>query len=808
MIDADHWIAGRPAGDDHPRSGPGRSIRRPLAALGSLALVAALLAVAQPTQAAGPEVGSARLVPLQVTGPASERLNLVVLGDGYTAAELGKFHADVDRHMNVQWSIEPYRSYRNYFNVYVIEIVSGESGIRCDPDDDPPNPDRITPLGLHYADGCTNPLARGITFQSYGTQALNGYLRDLVAPLGVTASNRQVLAIANTDTYGGIGGTNATTSGGAPQGPLISPHELGHSLGQLQDEYPYSDRPVPGGPYCTSNCTEPTSRHHTRLTEQQMIAQQAKWWRWLGEESESGGVIGRYESGMYSTSNVWRPSEHSIMRWIGFHYDQVSREIMTQRISGRRDTNAMALSARPTDRPVGRTDVLWVETQHPGYHELDVSWTVNGAPVPDTANSRNLDLATLDVRPGDVVRVTVQDPTGFVRDPAIRTGPALTQSRQWTVGAEPTVPAPVQVAITASTQTDGRAVGGQDVVYVETTHPTDRVLEVTWRLDGAVVPNPHNSRNLDLGALRLPAGSHQLTATVTDPADPGGDSDSRTWTVDNVEAGTTATLSPPLTTLAGNVPHNVYFERFTMGLDPVDDRPGFTVGEFRLDRDGWFNYFGWPDAPAGTPFLFTPTGTVIKSLVYGNLGSGGLSKAVFEETEPGYGTHTVEHRGIDAAGNIGSPDEFRATVLPGASPSCTRTLSGPYAGNLVVAAGVTCLRDARVAGLVTVRPGASLVVSGGAIAGGVRADRAAVVQLLGATVSGSVQISGTTGTVTSVGSTFSGAVRLAGNASGEHGLALVGNRISGLLSCTGGPVSDFGVRNELRGQRSGECAAL
>ncbi|MEO3930428.1 M64 family metallopeptidase [Micromonosporaceae bacterium B7E4] len=784
------------------------SRRRKLATLASVALAAGLLALAQPSPAAAePEVGSARLVPLQVTGPASERLNLILLGDGYTAAELPKFHADVDRHMNVQWSIEPYRSYRNYFNVYVIEIVSGESGIRCDPDDDPPDPDRITPLGLHYADGCTNPLARGITFQPYGTQALNRYLQQLVAPLGVTASNRQILAIANTDTYGGIGGTNATTSGSAPQGPLISPHELGHSLGQLQDEYPYSNRPDPGGPYCTDDCAEPDSRHHTRLTEQQMIEQQAKWWRWLGEESESGGTIGRYESGMYATSGVWRPSEHSIMRWIGFYYDQVSREIMTQRISGRRNTNAMALSATPTDRAVGRTDVLWVETQHPVYHELDVRWAVNGVAVPDTHNSRNLELADLDVRPGDVVRVTVSDPTEFVRDPAIRNGPALTQSRQWTVGAEPSPPSEVDVAFTASTQTDERAVGGRDVVYVETTHPVDRVLDVTWRLDGTVLPNPHNSRNLDLGALRLAPGSYRLTATVTDPAAPGGDSETRTWTVDNREAGTTATLSTPVATLPGGTPHHVYFERFTMGLEPTDDRPGFTVGEFRLDRDGWFNYFGWPDAPAGTPFLFTPTGTVVKSLVYGNLGSGGLSKAVFEETEPGYGTHTVEHRAIDAAGNIGSADEFRATVLPGSSPACTRTISGARAGNLTVATGVTCLKDARVAGRITVRPGASLIVSGGEISGGISTDRAVAVQIFGATVSGAVQISGSTGTVASVGSTFSGAVRLAGNAGGEHGLAMAGNRISGLLSCTGnGLVADFGVRNEVRGHASGECA--
>ena len=111
------------------------------------------------------EVGEANLVPLQVTGPPEERLNLIILGDGYTADEMDKFHADVDRNQNVQWSVEPFRSYRNYFNVYMLKIASGVSGIRCDPDNPKGgDPHRLTPLRLHYADGCYNELARGITY--------------------------------------------------------------------------------------------------------------------------------------------------------------------------------------------------------------------------------------------------------------------------------------------------------------------------------------------------------------------------------------------------------------------------------------------------------------------------------------------------------------------------------------------------------------------------------------------------------------------------------------------------------------------
>ena len=141
---------------------------------------------------------------------------------------------------------------------------------------------------------------------------------------------------------------------------LISPHEIGHSLGGLQDEYDYYQRGVPGGAYTGG---EPTSVHHTLLTEQQMLDQK-KWWRWLGEPSEAGGLIGRYEGGMYTSKGVWRPSQHSIMKTLGYYYDQVSREMMTQRISAKDSRPGQP----PARSPVGADRVLWVEPLHPNSH--------------------------------------------------------------------------------------------------------------------------------------------------------------------------------------------------------------------------------------------------------------------------------------------------------------------------------------------------------------------------------------------------------------------------------------------------------
>ncbi len=490
-------------------TGQGRLMCTLAAAMG----LAALGVDAAPQDNAGPpagQVGSARVVPLQLTGDPKARFSMVVLGDGYTAAEIPKFRAQVDKHLNVLWSIEPFRSYRNYINVYAVEIVSAESGITCDPE---VRQQKDTPLKMTFGGGCQNPNARGITL------ADNNVARSYASR--ATPDFDQILVLANTDTYGGIGGSVATTSGGNSLGPLITPHEVGHSLGRLQDEYTYSARGKPGGPYTGP---EPASMHMTLLTEEEMRTQQRKWWRWLGEVSESGGTIGRFEGGQSRTTGIWRPSKHSMMISVGYYFDQVSRERMTQRIS---EQVALIASSTSTDAPVGPRDVIWVETAHPVYHELNVSWQVDGKAIPSAANSRYLNLGALGLPKAATVTATVVDPTEFVRDPEIR-GKALTATRSWTIAAAPAAPAgasaPVQ--FTASTQTE-RPIGGQDVVYVVTTHTPDRVPEVSWRLNGKVVPAAANSRTFALARQNLPAGTHKLAASIA------GSSATREWTVDN-----------------------------------------------------------------------------------------------------------------------------------------------------------------------------------------------------------------------------------------------------------------------------------
>ncbi|MFI9530362.1 M64 family metallopeptidase [Micromonospora rosaria] len=861
-----------------------------VAILAAATMVAGLLSVT-----AGPATGATadgtplplpdpKVHSIQVTGPPAERLNLILLGDGYQWDQQKLFLEDVDRNLAVMWATEPFRTYRNYMNVYAVEIASIDHGVRCDPDGRVRHPDgavrdtgeregpintKNTALRMIYQDGCNDPLSRGTVYggapvdcASYaayypagvnpcetGNQAHNRIIDTYVAPvLGIprTSQNVQTLAIFNTFTYGGIGGTNATTSGGSPQGPLISLHEIGHSLGTLVDEYPYSSRDVVR-PCYTGN--EPSSFHHTIRSAGQLVADEHKWWRWVGEESLSGGTIGAHEGGGMYPCGQRRPSEHSMMRWIGFDFDQIGLEHMVARVTGMRNSGQMNVRHTPLGT-VASDSVLWVETGQPRHHELRVTWRVGGpeGTVLDTHNSRDLDLGALDLPAGTVVHVEVRDPVGpdgidWVRNPSTSNtatnsgynGPRFVQTRQWTVGETTATPSAPEATITGATM-NTQPVAGDEIVYVRTNHPSDRAVQVTWSLNGTTVANPHNSRNLDLGALKLAPGTHTLVATVTDPADPGGVSDRMEWTVDNALPTAPRTLSKPLTTLAGGGEHPVYFDGWDMWLDPTDDQTGYdesryVVGQLRLNKQGWYNYFGFPEKPMpDSPFEFRHSGTDVKALTYGNLGTGGLSKAAFEQHlpddhpsggfVPGFGTHLVEHRAIDAAGNVGTPSAYRATVLPGSSPDCTRTLTGAQRG-LEVTSGVTCLTGAQINGGVTVRPGASLVVTDSVVNGGLTATGAEAVQVFGSIMNSPTRITGTSRDVTIAGSTFNGGLTLTDNVqvtanerfsrlAGEYGPVLVGNRVNGTVSCTGNSAAakDFGAPNTVTGAKRGDCAAL
>jgi len=327
------------------------------------------------------------------------RIDLVIVGDGYTSAQIPTYVTQANS-IGVQFfNKQPYTAYRNYFTVHRIDVVSAESGV-----DNDPTLGVLKNTALDMAYWCSNIERLLCVSVSKAYQfANNAPDADLV------------LAIANSSKHGGAGYSSsdlATSAAGNSSALEIVRHEFGHALGNLADEYDYAD----GTTYTGS---EPSAPNTSKLTSANMLAQQMKWWRWLGVNDPAwDGSVSTFQGAGYYQFGLYRPTNNSIMRSLGrpFNLPGAERMILEiYKIVPPIDTHSS------TAATYSGTETLSVTPMQPIGHSLTVQWSLNGAPIPG-ATGTTLNLATLGLGACPAtVSVIVQDPTTLVRDEAART---------------------------------------------------------------------------------------------------------------------------------------------------------------------------------------------------------------------------------------------------------------------------------------------------------------------------------------------------------------------------------------------------
>ncbi|HEV8113867.1 MAG TPA: M64 family metallopeptidase [Planctomycetota bacterium] len=169
-----------------------------------------------------PIVRTGEVVPIFESGDPAKKVDLLVLGDGYTAADAPKFLADVKRLVGVMFDTEPYRSRKSDFNVRALLVPAAESGIS--------NPRK----------GVWHDAPLGCSFNAFDTDRYvltfaNEKLRDAAAQAPYDA----LMLLFNDRKYGGGGIYNlwATCAADSEQAPYVFVHEFGHSFAGLADEY-------------------------------------------------------------------------------------------------------------------------------------------------------------------------------------------------------------------------------------------------------------------------------------------------------------------------------------------------------------------------------------------------------------------------------------------------------------------------------------------------------------------------------------------------------------------------------------------
>lgn len=262
-------------------------------------------------------------------------IDLVFIGDGYDAADIssGLYLEDMKQEMEYFFAVEPYSTYRDYFNVYTSFALSEDSGIETA--DQWRSIKFGTGIGKRESDRISTDWAAALDYCA------------LTVPSTAVGSDAKVgcIMVANTDIYDGL-----TYSAGDSFCALVTKsknnypydargivqHEAGgHGIGWLGDEYIYHQIHI-------NNCNCICCRHAADLIADHSVGfalnlslngkfKEVPWTHLIFNPSY-GDIVDVYEGGYFHSRGVYRSEVNSCMNKNIPYFSTWSRQLIVQRI--------------------------------------------------------------------------------------------------------------------------------------------------------------------------------------------------------------------------------------------------------------------------------------------------------------------------------------------------------------------------------------------------------------------------------------------------------------------------------------------
>lgn len=240
-------------------------------------------------------------IKLLYNGDPHTKIDVVIVAEGYGRKDARKMKGDFEKFTDYMLGQEPFKSRKDDFNVWGVGLLMNESGVSD------PNANRYVESAVGSSYNTFNMDRYLMTTQLF---RLHNLLR------GVPYDH--IIIMANCDTYGGGAIYNYYAFSAVQEMSMwILPHELGHSIGGLADEYVEDD----------SNYNrryvdiEPLEPNITSL-----INFESKWKHLVpdgtpiptkpvnGLGRRENGPIGAYEGAGYLEKGCYRPCTQCMMR--------------------------------------------------------------------------------------------------------------------------------------------------------------------------------------------------------------------------------------------------------------------------------------------------------------------------------------------------------------------------------------------------------------------------------------------------------------------------------------------------------------
>lgn len=282
----------------------------------------------------GYEYGEDEWITLQkATKGNNGGINIVLLGDGFNAKDIasGKYLKDIKQEVEYFFGIEPYKTYRDYFNVYTAIPLSTESGV-----------------------GTVNTIRynRFYTTFTSGVGLKADYDEVFDYALGAPTVNKGnlnqtlIIMVPNSTDYGGI--CQMWEDGSAiafcPQStygyPLdtrgVIQHEAGgHGFGKLGDEYIYHNAFIDAcGCSCCGHVLEFNGAKSLGWFDNLELTgkMHSVGWSHLIFDDRYSDIVDIYEGGYMHNRGVFRSEPNSCMNNNIPYYSTISRESIVKRI--------------------------------------------------------------------------------------------------------------------------------------------------------------------------------------------------------------------------------------------------------------------------------------------------------------------------------------------------------------------------------------------------------------------------------------------------------------------------------------------
>ena len=228
--------------------------------------------------------------------PVENAVDIVLLPDGYTEQEMGKFINDCQFFVKSLFSYAPYDSYQDRFNVRAVMVPSQDSDITMP------------------GDKLYRNTALSCAFWTFDSERYcMTYDNETMKTLAGQVPYDQIYILANTKKYGGGGIFNSycvSTTGNSYSSDVII-HEFGHGFAGLADEYAYEG---------TDNYNTQIEPWEPNITT--LVDFDSKWKDMIGKktpvptpaEKKYENTVGVYEGAGYQMHDIYRPMIDCLMR--------------------------------------------------------------------------------------------------------------------------------------------------------------------------------------------------------------------------------------------------------------------------------------------------------------------------------------------------------------------------------------------------------------------------------------------------------------------------------------------------------------